>query len=62
MVTRETECLSQPPFSSYLHKIANWGINNFMQVGERILDLYFSTISKFIKREEHLIFTETTSQ
>lgn len=43
MVTRETECPSQPPFSSY-HKIVT-------AIGERVLDLYFIIASKFIKRE-----------
>lgn len=53
IVTRETECPSQPPFSSYLHKIVN-------AIGGRIFDLYFSTICKFIMREEYFIFSETS--
>lgn len=38
MVAGETECPSQPPFSSYLHKIVN-------AIGERVLGLYFSAPS-----------------
>lgn len=55
MLTRETGCPSQPPFSTYLHKIVN-------AIGERVLDPYSSTNSEFIKREDYFIFNETTSQ
>lgn len=55
MVTRETECPSQPPFSSYLHKMVD-------AIGEGVLPLHFSTTNEFKNREEYFIFTETQQE